>query len=185
MKLFRFLILAVVVVLLNGCCCLLELLHKKGSVETTAQATATPEAKTVKVDAKAMKDQAAALSSVGETTQTSEGIKISLKGDFTFAKGKSELSLSAVQSIAKVADQLKKYPTENVTVTGYTDNSGNKSGNLKLSKQRANAVKVELVKDGVSADRITAQGKGEADPVAPNDTPENMAKNRRTEMLIK
>ncbi len=183
MKFLKYLLLGAGVVALNGCCVLGLFIKPSSSSENTG-ATATPEAKSKTVASKAMDQQAQALASVGETTQTSEGIKVNLKGDLSFAKGKADLNPAAVESLAKIADQLNQYPDETVTVTGYTDNSGSKEGNLSLSKRRAQAVKTQLVKDGVSADRITARGMGDQDPVAPNDTPENRAKNRRTELLI-
>jgi outer membrane protein OmpA-like peptidoglycan-associated protein len=67
---------------------------------------------------------------------------------------------------------------------GHTDADGNDAANLDLSKRRAASVKNELVKAfGIDGSRIETDGKGEAQPVAPNDTPSNKALNRRVEFI--
>ncbi len=72
-----------------------------------------------------------------------------------------------------------------IDLQGHTDSTGSAELNLKLSKQRADAVKNELVKRGISADRISAEGFGNSKPVATNETEEGRQKNRRTEFRIK
>ncbi|GAB6192280.1 OmpA family protein [Desulfocastanea catecholica] len=74
------------------------------------------------------------------------------------------------------------YPEMTVQIDGHTDSVGTDAYNQKLSERRANAVMKYLVNEvGISADRLTAVGHGEAKPAYPNDTPENRAKNRRVE----
>ena len=75
-------------------------------------------------------------------------------------------------------------PTAQVQIVGYTDSDGTPESNLTLSQERADAVKTYLVGRGVPADSLTTLGKGEADPLVPNDTPENKAKNRRIELIV-
>ncbi|MCX6146620.1 MAG: OmpA family protein [Candidatus Kapabacteria bacterium] len=72
-----------------------------------------------------------------------------------------------------------------IDLQGHTDSTGSAELNLKLSKSRADAVKNELVKRGISADRITAEGFGDTRPVESNLTEESRQKNRRTEFRIK
>ena len=67
-------------------------------------------------------------------------------------------------------------------IEGHTDSDGTPEANLKLSEKRAAAVKNYLVKKGVSADLLTAVGKGDTSPVADNETSEGKAQNRRTEI---
>jgi len=69
-------------------------------------------------------------------------------------------------------------------VEGYTDSVGSDAANQKLSKDRAEAVRVYLVSKGVPSDKITSVGKGKANPVASNDTPEGRANNRRVEIIV-
>ena len=82
--------------------------------------------------------------------------------------------------IEKIANFLKEHPDMKIEIQGHTDSVGPADYNLKLSQRRAEAVKKILVeKFGISPDRIIAKGYGETKPIAPNDTEEGRAKNRR------
>ena len=70
-----------------------------------------------------------------------------------------------------------------IAVNGYTDGIGGEAYNQKLSERRAGSVVDYFVKGGLDKSRFTAKGYGEAQPVAPNDTKEGRAKNRRVELL--
>lgn len=106
--------------------------------------------------------------------------KIVLK-DVNFAFDSFEVSAGYAQRIKEVADFMQANPVYNVKLSGYTDSVGSEAYNLKLSDKRAKAVKSELVKNGVSSDKITTIGYGEANPVATNKTKEGRAENRRVE----
>ncbi|MNY64776.1 putative lipoprotein YiaD precursor [compost metagenome] len=67
---------------------------------------------------------------------------------------------------------------------GYTDNTGDASLNKTLSNDRANAAMQELVKLGIDANRLSAEGYGPEHPIASNDTPEGRAKNRRIDVRV-
>ena len=71
-----------------------------------------------------------------------------------------------------------------VEVAGHTDSTGSEAYNQDLSERRAQVVYNYLVDKGISADRMTWKGYGESSPIAPNDTAEGRAKNRRTELVI-
>ena len=74
--------------------------------------------------------------------------------------------------------------TLKVSIEGHTDNAGNPADNQKLSEERANAVLLYLVTQGVEKNRLVAKGFGATKPIADNSTETNMAKNRRTEFVI-
>lgn len=105
-------------------------------------------------------------------------------GPITFATNGSVLSPAAEQTLDQVADKLKACPGVNVTINGYTDNTGNEAVNDPLSTSRADAVADYLIARGVTRDHLTAKGRGAADPVADNGSPDGQAKNRRVEILI-
>jgi outer membrane protein OmpA-like peptidoglycan-associated protein len=87
-------------------------------------------------------------------------------------------------SLNEIANVLKENPTVKINIVGHTDSDGDDAANLDLSKRRAASVKNELAKTfGIDASRIQTDGKGESQPVAPNDTPANKAKNRRVEFI--
>lgn len=91
----------------------------------------------------------------------------------------SEIKLNAVLAI------LKEYPAVKLRIGGYTDSDGHEAANLKLSGERANACKLWFVYKGIRPERLEAEGYGEQHPVAPNDSPENKAKNRRISFSVR
>jgi len=88
------------------------------------------------------------------------------------------------EQLGNIAAILKAYPNVHIKIGGYTDNTGDPQGNLRLSQDRANAVMAELVALGISRDRLEAQGYGDQFPVADNSTAEGRAKNRRVSMRV-
>jgi outer membrane protein OmpA-like peptidoglycan-associated protein len=71
----------------------------------------------------------------------------------------------------------------NIEVAGHTDSRGSDAYNIKLSQRRAEAVRDYLISKGIAADRLSAKGYGESQPVADNATDEGRFKNRRVELV--
>ena len=84
----------------------------------------------------------------------------------------------------KLVELLQKNPTIKIEIAGHTDNKGDKKYNQTLSQKRAETVVNYIVKKGIAITRLTAKGYGDTTPIAPNDTEENKAKNRRTEFKV-
>ncbi len=101
-----------------------------------------------------------------------------------FKTGKAVLDVQSNAPLDRSAKILKKYPKVKIRIMGHTDNVGRAASNLKLSQQRANAVRLYLIKRGVKAENITAIGYGDTKPVADNATAEGRELNRRTEIEI-
>lgn len=131
-----------------------------------------------------MKAQLAAFATLGGASLTDNGLKLVVLSDSLFKKGSSYLNADGVQKIDALAAVLLKYPGDSATVVVYTDSSGTDAKNLKISQRRADHIKKELVKQGLSLDRLMVEGKGSADPVAANDTENGRAQNRRAEFDI-
>lgn len=101
-----------------------------------------------------------------------------------FDSGKSSLRSESFKSLNELVNYLKLKPKLVIEIAGHTDNIGNSADNLKLSQDRANMVKAYLLKKGVQASRVKAQGYGDTEPISSNDTPEGRQQNRRTEVRI-
>lgn len=101
-----------------------------------------------------------------------------------FDTAKATLQPASQAQLADIANIFKAYPKVKAKVGGYTDNVGDKAMNQKLSEERATNVRAELVKLGVEADRLTAEGYGEEHPIADNTTEEGRQKNRRISMRV-
>ncbi len=101
-----------------------------------------------------------------------------------FETGKSVIRTSSYESLNTLVTLLRDHPEFRLSIAGHTDNVGNSAKNLKLSKDRAAAVKAYLTKGGVEAVRIISNGFGSTKPIAPNSTPEGRAQNRRVEFKI-
>ena len=115
--------------------------------------------------------------------QTERGLVLTM-GDVLFAFGQSTLLSGGIRNVERVADFLQKNPTRNILIEGYTDSVGSDDFNLTLSRKRADAVKGQLVANGISPDRITTKGYGKQFPVAGNDSAGGRQLNRRVEVLI-
>lgn len=123
------------------------------------------------------------LSQVLQTQETARGLIINMS-DVLFAFNKYELKPEAREKLAKVSGILLAYPDLKLQVEGYTDNIGSEDYNDKLSNERADSVRDYLVAQGVQQANITAQGYGEAHPVADNSTASGRAENRRVELVV-
>jgi outer membrane protein OmpA-like peptidoglycan-associated protein len=126
-----------------------------------------------------------------QARQSSRSLSMNLSGDLLFDYDKATLKPEAEQALKRVAIVLSQFPESHVTVQGYTDSKGSQFSNVQLSRERAQAVKDWLIKDGgASALNISAEGLGEGYPVAPNtnadgtDNPLGRALNRRVSIVV-
>ena len=112
-----------------------------------------------------------------------EGIKVKIENLF-FATNKTVILPTSEQSMSDLASFLLQNPSVTIHITGHTDAVGSDEANQILSEGRANAVRADLIKRGVAPERMTAEGKGEREHVADNDTEEGRQLNRRVEFTI-
>ena len=125
-----------------------------------------------------------------EAQQNGRSLSMNLSGDLLFDYDKATLKPQAEQALKKVAVVLSQFPESHVTVEGFTDSKGTQARNLDLSRERAQAVKNWLVKNGIAEANIATKGFGEGYPVAPNtndnggDNPIGRALNRRVSIIV-
>ena len=117
------------------------------------------------------------------TTDTPRGLVVNM-GDVLFDAGKFDLRPEAREDLSKLSGVVLNYPSLRLTIEGHSDTSGKAEVNQTLSEQRANAVRDYLVKQGLQAGSVSAQGLGISNPVADNDTEEGRQKNRRVEIIV-
>lgn len=101
-----------------------------------------------------------------------------------FKLDSSEIEEESMPRVDKFSELLKCTPEYKAEIIGHTDSIGTDAYNLKLSQRRADAVKDEIVKDGIAPERITTTAKGESEPIATNKTNEGRAENRRIEAQL-
>ncbi len=104
--------------------------------------------------------------------------------DVHFDVGKATIQAASYKQLQELLEYLQWQDSVNIEIAGHTDNVGKDDDNLKLSLQRADAVKAWLIKKGIAPARVTANGYGATQPVADNATEEGRRKNRRTEVRI-
>lgn len=115
--------------------------------------------------------------------QTERGLVITL-GDVLFATDQARLNAGGLAMAQRLATVLQQNPKRTVLVEGFTDSTGKSPYNQELSERRAMAVGDALLAQGVTRQRISQRGYGEAYPVASNDTAQNRQLNRRVEIVL-
>ncbi|WP_339697940.1 OmpA family protein [uncultured Roseivirga sp.] len=117
-------------------------------------------------------------------------VYVSLAEQLLFGTGSITVDQKGVSALQQLANAIKTNPDINIMVEGHTDNvpfsrkTQYMSDNWDLSVLRATSIVRILVEGGVTPMSIIASGRGESTPVAANDSPENKAKNRRTEIIL-
>lgn len=123
------------------------------------------------------------LNTILETRESARGLIVNIN-DVLFDFNKYTLKPGAREKLAKVAGILLAYPGLKVQLEGHTDSVGTEEYNMKLSNDRAGAVRDYLVSQSVLTANLTATGMGKASPVATNDTAAGRQQNRRVEMVV-
>jgi chemotaxis protein MotB len=125
-------------------------------------------------------------------TRLQGAIKVAVNSELLFPSGGWQMPPDAAQTIGKMAPILAPFVQTQIIVTGYTDNvpigpelrAQGVENNQQLSLKRAQTVGNYLISQGVNPNLVSERGLGDADPVAPNDTPQGRAQNRRVELTL-
>ncbi|PIV75425.1 MAG: hypothetical protein COW55_05570 [Rhodobacteraceae bacterium CG17_big_fil_post_rev_8_21_14_2_50_65_11] len=102
-----------------------------------------------------------------------------------FDTDSAAIRASLQSDLRALARNVQRYPNSTIDVIGHTDNTGSAEYNQDLSARRATAVAGVLLEQGVAPSRVRSFGRGEAEPVATNLTPEGRQQNRRVEIIIR
>lgn len=136
-------------------------------------------AERAQLEAESLKQQMAEL----QAKKTERGMVLTL-GDVLFAVNEATLKPGAERNINKIADFLKSQQEKTVIIEGHTDSMGDDGYNMKLSENRADAVRQGLLLRGVESYRISTRGFGETLPVASNNDQAGRQRNRRVEVIF-
>ncbi len=117
----------------------------------------------------------------GKTLMEGESLVLN---NIQFKVASAELLKEGKTELNKVVDLMKQYPKIEAELSGHTSSEGDAKMNKELSLKRVESCRKYLSDNGISEDRISVIGYGPDKPIAPNDTEENRAKNRRVELKI-
>ncbi|MBP6334200.1 MAG: OmpA family protein [Bacteroidia bacterium] len=101
-----------------------------------------------------------------------------------FETGKAVIRKASYPALDELASLLQRKPTFRILIEGHTDNTGSAQTNMRISLNRANAVKKYLTDKGITEERVIAKGYGLTQPIAPNTTSQGRQKNRRVEFTV-
>jgi outer membrane protein OmpA-like peptidoglycan-associated protein len=119
-----------------------------------------------------------------EVEERGNTIKVTFGTGLLFDFDSADLRPEARGHLTNLAESLKKNSNTRVFIVGHADSIGTEAYNQRLSERRAGTAARVLAEAGVAPDRITSEGRGEADPVASNSTEEGRQRNRRVEVII-
>jgi len=110
--------------------------------------------------------------------------EVKLKKKVHFETGSAVILPDSMALLQEAANVLRSQNFKKIEIQGYTDDRGSDSYNQRLSQERADAVRQQLIKLGVPAKTLDARGYGEEKPLVPNNSARNRAKNRRVQLII-
>lgn len=119
------------------------------------------------------------------TRLADDSLKIGIASDVSFDIDKADIKPNALATYTKIAEVLKDYDRTVIHVVGHTDSTGSDAYNQGLSERRAASVLQVLRGNGVIADRLLTEGRGEREPIADNATAAGRTRNRRVDVVIK
>ena len=119
-----------------------------------------------------------------DVERVGEGIQVTFDSGLLFDFDSDALRSGARADLSELAASLQEYDNTDLIVVGHTDATGPDSYNMDLSLRRARAASSHLSSQGVARSRIATEGRGEAEPVATNDTDSGRQANRRVEVAI-
>jgi len=117
-------------------------------------------------------------------TRVGEGIAVTFASGLLYDFDSDRIRAEAAENLRRLAASLGKYPNTDLLIVGHTDATGDDRYNQGLSERRASAALSFLVSQNVSAGRLKAVGRGETEPIVPNDTDSGRQLNRRVEVAI-
>jgi len=120
----------------------------------------------------------------GVVQRLGPGIVVTLPEGMLFSQDSDELTAASRDNLRRLATSLEKYPNTRLMIVGHTDTQGGTDRNQSLSERRAQALASFLEQLGVNRARMTALGRGDAEPIATNDTDAGRQWNRRIEIAI-
>jgi outer membrane protein OmpA-like peptidoglycan-associated protein len=129
-------------------------------------------------------EQATAGTGVGVTQTSDNRLKLDIPSDISFATGRADIQANFQPILDRFAQTLAANPTTTVLVIGHTDSTGSDAVNDPLSVNRAASVRQYLAGRGVSATRVSIDGRGSREPIADNGTNAGRAQNRRVEIYV-
>lgn len=159
---------------------------KAAADKAAAEAQAAAQRAKEEAEARAKVAKAEVERKTTDATRACEGRlqEAARSGVILFERAKSDIAKESHLTLARLAEIAKSCPGMKIEVGGHTDAEGEPDRNQRLSERRASAVLKSLVRAGVPEDQLSAVGFGAEKPVAPNDSPENMARNRRIEFKV-
>jgi outer membrane protein OmpA-like peptidoglycan-associated protein len=119
------------------------------------------------------------------TEQPDGSLKVNIPSQVTFDTDSATIKPSFRSVLDGVAQTISQEPSVNAQVVGHTDSIGNPEHNMTLSQRRAQSVEAYLADRGIARARLSADGRGETQPVASNATEDGRTQNRRVEIYLK
>lgn len=117
-------------------------------------------------------------------TRVGEGIAVTFASGLLFDFNSAAVRPEAAQNLRALAANLQRHTDTDLLIVGHTDATGTDAYNMELSQRRAQAMADYLGTQGVARSRLNVSGRGEMEPIAPNDTEEGRQQNRRVEVAI-